>query len=49
MAAVATDVGHLLVVDLGLDDLSCSQRENEPSGELAVSKLEQKSKKTCVF
>ncbi|XP_074936662.1 protein ELYS-like [Phalacrocorax aristotelis] len=38
VAAVATDVGHLLVVDLGLDDLSCSQRENEPSGLAVVTR-----------
>ncbi|XP_064329832.1 protein ELYS-like [Phalacrocorax carbo] len=38
VAAVATDVGHLLVVDLGLDDLSCSQRENEPSGLTVVTR-----------
>ncbi|KAM6084876.1 protein ELYS-like [Theristicus caerulescens] len=29
VAAVATDVGHLLLVDLHLDDLSCSQNEIE--------------------
>ncbi|XP_069708633.1 protein ELYS-like isoform X2 [Phaenicophaeus curvirostris] len=31
VAAVATDVGHLLLVDLCLDDLSCSQNEIEAS------------------
>ncbi|XP_053918044.1 protein ELYS isoform X2 [Cuculus canorus] len=31
IAAVATDVGHLLLVDLCLDDLSCSQNEIEAS------------------
>ncbi|XP_064329865.1 protein ELYS-like [Phalacrocorax carbo] len=39
VAAVATDVGHLLVVDLGLDDLSCSQRENEPSALVVVTRI----------
>lgn len=48
VAAVATDVGHLLLVDLCLDDLSCSQNEIEASGKLAVFKLEFESKKTCV-
>lgn len=49
VAAVATDVGHLLLVDLCLDDLSCSQNEIEASGKLAVFKLELKNKQTCVF
>ncbi|XP_071595234.1 protein ELYS [Heliangelus exortis] len=31
VAAVATDVGHLLLVDLCLDDLSCCQNEAESS------------------
>ncbi|NWH56884.1 ELYS protein, partial [Geococcyx californianus] len=31
VAAVATDVGHLLLVDLCLDDLSCNQNEVEAS------------------
>ncbi|NWS68169.1 ELYS protein, partial [Crotophaga sulcirostris] len=31
VAAVATDVGHLFLVDLCLDDLSCSQNEVEAS------------------
>ncbi|XP_071431265.1 protein ELYS-like isoform X2 [Pithys albifrons albifrons] len=31
VAAVATDVGHILLVDLCLDDLSCSQNEIEAS------------------
>ncbi|XP_017595377.1 PREDICTED: protein ELYS-like [Corvus brachyrhynchos] len=34
VAAVATDVGHVLLVDLCLDDLSCSQNEVEASGKL---------------
>lgn len=46
---MATDVGHLLLVDLCLDDLSCSQLENKASGKLAVFRLEFKSKKTCGF
>lgn len=49
VAAVATDVGHLLLVDLCLDDLSCSQNETEASGKLAVFHLEFKSKKAPVF
>ena len=48
VAAVATDVGHLLLVDLCLDDFSCSQNEIEASGKPAVFKLEFESKKTCV-
>lgn len=32
IAAVATDLGHVLLVDLCLDDLSCSQSELEASG-----------------
>ncbi|KAM6272123.1 LOW QUALITY PROTEIN: protein ELYS-like [Spheniscus humboldti] len=32
VAAVATDVGHLLLVDLCLDDLACRQNETEASG-----------------
>lgn len=35
VAAVVTDVGHILLVDLCLDDLSCSQNEVEASGKLA--------------
>ncbi|NXA32686.1 ELYS protein, partial [Eudromia elegans] len=31
VAAVVTDVGHILLVDLCLDDLSCSQSETEAS------------------
>ncbi|NXD17212.1 ELYS protein, partial [Nothocercus nigrocapillus] len=31
VAAVVTDVGHILLVDLCLDDLSCSQNETEAS------------------
>lgn len=49
VAAVATDVGHLLLVDLCLDDLACRQNETEASGKLAVFQLEFSSKKTCVF
>lgn len=33
IAAVVTDLGHVLLVDLCLDDLSCSQTELEASGE----------------
>lgn len=33
IAAVVTDLGHVLLVDLCLDDLSCSQSELEASGE----------------
>lgn len=33
VAAVVTDVGHVLLVDLCLDDLSCSQSELEASGQ----------------
>ncbi|NXM86665.1 ELYS protein, partial [Oenanthe oenanthe] len=36
VAAVATDVGHVLLVDLCLDDLSCSQNEVEASVDLEV-------------
>ncbi|KAK2531564.1 hypothetical protein Q9233_005816 [Columba guinea] len=43
VAAVATDVGHLLLVDLCLDDLSCSQNETEASGKLVVFHLEFKN------
>lgn len=32
IAAVVTDLGHVLLVDLCLDDLSCSQSELEASG-----------------
>lgn len=32
IAAVVTDLGHVLLVDLCLDDLSCSQNELEASG-----------------
>ncbi|KAM9259208.1 protein ELYS-like [Morus bassanus] len=39
VAAVATDVGHLLLVDLCLDDLSCSQVENEASGLIIVTRI----------
>ena len=46
---MATDVGHLLLVDLCLDDLSCKQNELEASGKPAVLKLAFTSKTTCVF
>lgn len=39
VAAVATDVGHVLLVDLCLDDLSCSQNEVEASGKLQLWNL----------
>ena len=32
VAAVVTDVGQILLIDLCLDDLSCSQNEVEASG-----------------
>jgi len=32
IAAVVTDLGHVLLVDLCLDDLSCRQSELEASG-----------------
>ncbi|XP_041703782.2 protein ELYS [Coregonus clupeaformis] len=38
MAAVVTDLGHVLLVDLCLDDLSCSQSELEASDLEVVSK-----------
>ncbi|KAK5612742.1 hypothetical protein CRENBAI_007729 [Crenichthys baileyi] len=38
IAAVATDLGHVLLVDLCLDDLSCSQRELEASDLQVVTK-----------
>ncbi|XP_060923827.1 protein ELYS isoform X2 [Limanda limanda] len=38
IAAVVTDVGHVLLVDLCLDDLSCSQSELEASALQVVSK-----------
>lgn len=47
VAAVATDVGHLLLVDLCLD-FSCNQNETQASGKPAVFKLEFESEKTCV-
>lgn len=49
VAVVATDVGHLLLVDLCLDDLSCSQTEIEASGKLEFFKLEFKSKEIFIF
>ncbi|XP_069634150.1 protein ELYS-like [Haliaeetus albicilla] len=39
VAAVATDVGHLLLVDLCLDDFSCSQNEIEASGLEVVTRI----------
>ncbi|XP_074436040.1 protein ELYS-like [Larus michahellis] len=39
VAAVATDVGHLLLVDLCLDDLSCSQNEIEASDLEVVTRI----------
>uniref|UniRef100_A0A8C8A633 AT-hook containing transcription factor 1 n=1 Tax=Otus sunia TaxID=257818 RepID=A0A8C8A633_9STRI len=39
VAAVATDVGHLLLVDLCLDDLSCSQNEVEASDLEVVTRI----------
>ncbi|XP_019747194.1 protein ELYS isoform X2 [Hippocampus comes] len=38
IAAVVTDVGHVLLVDLCLDDLSCSQSELKASGLQVVTK-----------
>lgn len=49
LAAVATDVGHLLLVDLCLDDLSGSRNDIEALGKLAVFQHELKGKKMCVF
>ncbi|CAJ0932488.1 unnamed protein product [Ranitomeya imitator] len=34
VAAVVTDVGHVLLIDLCLDDISCNQDELEASGQL---------------
>ncbi|KAM6433309.1 protein ELYS isoform 2-T4 [Rhynochetos jubatus] len=39
VAAVATDVGHLLLVDLGLDDFFCSQNEKEASDLEVVTRI----------
>ncbi|XP_071431225.1 protein ELYS-like [Pithys albifrons albifrons] len=39
VAAVATDVGHILLVDLCLDDLSCSQNEIEASDLEVVTRI----------
>ncbi|XP_035748123.1 protein ELYS isoform X1 [Egretta garzetta] len=39
VAAVATDVGHVLLVDLCLDDLSGSQNEVEPSDLEVVTRI----------
>ncbi|XP_061670398.1 protein ELYS isoform X2 [Syngnathoides biaculeatus] len=38
IAAVVTDLGHVLLVDLCLDDLSCSQSELKASGLQVVTK-----------
>ncbi|XP_013872655.1 protein ELYS [Austrofundulus limnaeus] len=38
VAAVVTDLGHVLLVDLCLDDLSCSQSEQEASDLQVVTK-----------
>nr|XP_061796461.1 protein ELYS-like [Nerophis lumbriciformis] len=38
IAAVVTDLGHVLLVDLCLDDLSCSQSEQNPSSLQVVTK-----------
>lgn len=46
MAAVVTDVGHVLLVDLCLDDLSCSQSELEASGSKSFHVNSKKKKKT---
>lgn len=37
VVAVVTDVGHVLLVDLCLDDFSCTQTELEASGEIGVT------------
>ena len=42
MAAVVTDVGQILLIDLCLDDLSCSQNEVEASGNSSVCYWETK-------
>ncbi|XP_074899150.1 protein ELYS-like [Buteo buteo] len=39
VAAVATDVGHLLLVDLCLDDFSCSQNEIQASDLEVVTRI----------
>ncbi|XP_072783280.1 protein ELYS isoform X2 [Taeniopygia guttata] len=39
VAAVATDAGHVLLVDLCLDDLSCSQNEVEASDLEVVTRI----------
>lgn len=49
VAAVATDAGHLLLVDLSLDDCSCTQNDIEALGKPAVFPHEFKRKKTSVF
>lgn len=42
VAAVVTDVGQILLIDLCLDDLSCSQNEVEASGNSSVCYWETK-------
>lgn len=37
VVAVVTDVGHVLLVDLCLDDFSCTQTELEASGEINIT------------
>lgn len=37
VVAVVTDVGHVLLLDLCLDDFSCTQTELEASGEIRVA------------
>ncbi|NWY14002.1 ELYS protein, partial [Aphelocoma coerulescens] len=49
VAAVATDVGHVLLVDLCLDDLSCSQNEVEASGKLQFLNLNLEVRKFVFF
>lgn len=40
VAAVVTDVGQILLIDLCLDDMSCSQNELEASGNCLKPKTE---------
>lgn len=42
VAAVVTNVGQVLLIDLCLDDLSCSQNELEASGKLVILCLKPK-------
>lgn len=37
VVAVVTDVGHVLLLDLCLDDFSCTQTELEASGEIGLT------------